>query len=181
MTSLLTLLAVALVLSLGLSLASAGQLGQLKELRLKHENLLVVSFTAALVAPALGASGRWLSMPLGVIALVLSTANARRPGMLLVSVGVGLNLLATGLFDGFMPVARSALSAIGVRDSVAGDATHIVTSDTWLIFLGDCLPTDAPILGRGVVSPGDLLLLIGLLVLLVSATLEREQKETAAM
>lgn len=104
--------------------------------------------------------------------------NHTIPGTAIVALGIGLNLLVMGFHDGMMPIRADVLAAFGY---VATPGTVLVgskdvvidTSALWLL-------SDWIILSLGgtrvVVSPGDLIIVVGVVWwLLFSHQLEKGQ------
>ncbi|MCL6451694.1 MAG: DUF5317 domain-containing protein [Acetobacteraceae bacterium] len=98
-------------------------------------------------------------------------ANRRLPGIPIVFLGVALNLLVICMNGGHMPVSEGALLDTGQQDfrdflKTGRSPTHaLIGEGTSLPFLGDILhfPWSPPL--RTVFSPGDILLMLGLFVL----------------
>jgi hypothetical protein len=104
--------------------------------------------------------------------LTFALINRRLPGAWLVMIGLGMNL-AVVLPNGGMPVSASAVDAAGGAASAQIDDLkhHTMAGDDALAFLGDVIPVPAPI---GIVlSPGDVLLYIGIAWFVVAVTLGR--------
>lgn len=80
-----------------------------------------------------------------------------------------LNFLAIAL-NGGMPVSKSALVRAGIAPSasvIQGHLSkHVVARDTLLRILGDVIPLAR---FRSVVSPGDMLMAVGIGIVIVSA------------
>lgn len=104
------------------------------------------------------------------VLLVFVGLNVRLPGFILLTAGVGLNLLVIASNLG-MPVTRDALETSGQSLTVevlAADTKHrLATPHTVLRPLGDAIGLPPPI-GQ-VVSAGDLLMYVGLACFVVSA------------
>jgi hypothetical protein len=92
--------------------------------------------------------------------LVFAAANLRRPGFLLILLGMVLNLAVIGANAG-MPVSRSAIVASGQQDTLGelaedGDGVkhHLAGPSTQLLPLGDVLAVPPPV--KQVISVGDI-------------------------
>ena len=92
--------------------------------------------------------------------LVFAAANLRRPGFLLILLGMVLNLAVIGANAG-MPVSRSAIVASGQQDTLGelaedGDGVkhHLADPSTRLLPLGDVLAVPPPV--KQVISVGDI-------------------------
>lgn len=105
--------------------------------------------------------------------MAFALINRRLPGAWLVMVGLGMNLVVV-VPNGGMPVSASAVHEAGGPTS-AGIATdlkhHEMSGGDALSFLGDVIPVPSPI---GIVlSPGDVLLYVGVAWFLLAITLGR--------
>ena len=183
----------AMVPGLALGWILGGSLSNLANLEMRGFNLMLAGFALQVLlsrAPHLGWS---LLLDWGFPLLLLSYAvlmyvmweNRHLPGMTLVSVGVVFNLAVIAL-NGGMPVSPAALAATGQEAAVAvlrsgGSIIHtLMTDSTCLPFLGDHIATPRwfPRGFRTVFSPGDLVMMMGLLWLVPRAmqrTLPREE------
>jgi MFS family permease len=93
-------------------------------------------------------------------------ANRRIPGLWLVAVGGGLNLLAISVNGGVMPVLPAAAATAGLAGGGAGFHNSAVLVAPNLVFLGDifALPPGFPL--HNVFSVGDICIALGVLVAL---------------
>jgi hypothetical protein len=153
--------------------------GRLARIRLRAVRLLVaaavVQLTTSTLAPGSGlARGTALVLTTLLVGLFL-LGNARLPGVPLMALGLLLNVLVVTA-NGGMPVsvdaaARAGISRADLRldtDAVrepTGPGTHVAR-------LGDVVPVALPRWPQ-VVSPGDVLVAAGVLLLLVSAGVRR--------
>lgn len=167
----------AVVCGLGLGLAAGGDVRALSELRLRGEMALVAAFLVQAVARGrvAGAAATiwgppvWVAASLALVGLM--ALNAHRPGMLLGAAGVVLNLDVV-LANSFMPVvppigAQSAAAAAAVASRgfyrvASPGALGLWSADVLLLRL----------FGQSyLLSVGDLLLGVGVVVLLASSLL----------
>jgi len=172
--------AVCIILCLGLRIASGRSLGQLANLRLRGEGLLLTLLCLQAVLPALrltemlarAAFWGWLStFP---ILMGVSWINRRQPGMLILAAGLALNALVISL-NGGMPVSEQAVLMLGsasvAQNIAAGDFVHVaVTAATRLVWLSDVIPIPGPAMVRSVASAGDCLLFVGVITCLSAAS-----------
>lgn len=122
-----------------------------------HVRFVIIVLTYCLL-------GWWLVMN------AYRASNGARLGFGIVGSGWVLNLLAIGL-NGGMPVSGSALEQAGVSSSTSVVRGHLskhvpMNNGTVLRSLGDTIPVAW---FRSVVSPGDVLIAIGIGVLIVAA------------
>jgi len=127
--------------------------------------VLGVAFVLAAQLPWLPAAAPPLLISAGYLAALAMLAVNRRPWLLLVSAGAALNAAAIIANGGRMPVSPRALASAGrpvSRALIAGaDPRHLVeTPATVLRALDDHVAFHIGSLA-GIVSPGDLLMAIG--------------------
>jgi uncharacterized protein DUF5317 len=102
-------------------------------------------------------------------ALVVLWLNRERPWIPLVGLGAALNSLVIVVNKGQMPILASALIRTGYAPRGIADIRHVVASPgTPLAVLGDSLPLHVGRFGT-VVSPGDLLIALGVAGLIQKA------------
>jgi len=98
--------------------------------------------------------------------VTISLVNFRYPGMPFVAAGIVSNMAAI-LANGSMPVSVKAIEQLGglttavIRHLVLDPMHEPLTSSSSLKFLCDVIPVPGPSWSRGVVSVGDLVLLVG--------------------
>jgi hypothetical protein len=102
-------------------------------------------------------------------------ANRRLPWLWVLALGVASNTVAIVLNGGVMPASSRALSIAGLRTS-AGFSNSAVVSHARVRFLGDIIPTPSWLPLHNVASVGDLLIVVG--ALLVVATQARVGHQT---
>jgi hypothetical protein len=93
-------------------------------------------------------------------------ANRRIPGMVVIALGGGMNLLAITANDGVMPASASALRTAGLLHQGDGFQNSTTLPDAKLQFLGDIIGIPGPHPIANVISVGDIVLFAGLLLLL---------------
>lgn len=164
-----------MVLAVAIGLALGGRVGNLANLRLRGESVLVTFvFATALVPRAFEfAPSRWHSAALAVWAVMMAVLmwlcwiNVRTPGIVLLGLGLLSNSVVI-VANGGMPVSAWAIHAAGGGvDSVAKlarAAFHVAGEGARLWWLGDVLPV--PVL-KVVMSLGDVLMFAGIAVIIV--------------
>jgi hypothetical protein len=159
------LVAVVVLAALTVPLAG-GRLGALVEVRLRHVWAIFAALgleIAAMELPGLSEGLRAALMlvayPVGALFLA---ANWRVPGMPLVALGAGLNLLAIGVNAGVMPASPSALAGAGLPVTEPGFQNSTALPQPRLAFLGDVfyIPASWPL--SNVFSVGDVLIALGM-------------------
>jgi hypothetical protein len=95
------------------------------------------------------------------LAAIFILSNARVPGVLLMGVGGGLNLLAIGANHGVMPAREGALRLAGLTPPPGHFANSAAVADAKLQFLGDVFAVPSWVPLANVFSVGDVLLLVG--------------------
>jgi hypothetical protein len=167
----------AAVFTLGLALILGGRLSALGEARLKSLWLLLLA--GALKLFELAAPDSFLSpvWPFLLSAQTLAVAtfavlNLRVAGLALVLLGSLSNLVVVTLNGGYMPVAEAAVAAGGGSHDVAAflSAGHVgaytlLTPASRLGWLGDTILAPRPF--ARALSPGDLVLAVGIVVALL--------------
>lgn len=108
--------------------------------------------------------------------------NRRLPGVALVTAGFALNLLVMGLHGGAMPISSDSLAALGHSATVGtalAESKDVVVNNTTFGFLGDWIVvTWLPV--HFVASPGDVLVLAGIVRWLLSGNMPRRLTTSAA-
>jgi hypothetical protein len=108
----------------------------------------------------------------GALGLAAAVANIRQPGVAVLSVGAGLNLLAIVANGGVMPASRQALEVFGWsgrHDGFSNSAERLAPAFTWLTDIF-ALPRWLPF--ANVFSVGDILIAIGCGVFIASWMLD---------
>lgn len=164
-----TLLVVALGLAVGL--LAGGRLRHLRATRLSWVGVLLAGLAlqvlvdlaaARELVPAAVTTGGLLVSEVLVLAFVV--ANRRLPGMWLVGLGFALNAVVI-LANGAMPVDPAAVERLGAeRPGELVGKHELLTAASRLPWLADHLPV-APL--RTVLSPGDVVLAVGVVRLTV--------------
>jgi hypothetical protein len=100
--------------------------------------------------------------------------NHRLHGMRIIALGLCMNALVIAANVG-MPVGLTALeeldATVDAREAVEQSALYQMQEETtYLIVLADVLPVPGPTLMRAVVSLGDLLLFVGVVVTIVESS-----------
>lgn len=107
--------------------------------------------------------------------------NWSLPGVALVTVGIALNLLVMGLHGGSMPVHSDTLASMGYAvpsGAMIYETKDLVVQEATLGWLGDWIVLDwLPV--RLVVSPGDLVVLVGIVRWLLAGQGHVQQTATA--
>lgn len=172
----------ALVVGALVGAATGGSLRALGRVQLRRGWIVVAAIgaQAALSLPGLRAWPSGLRFAVIVVSYAVvgwwlfdnarSTSGVTRTGLGLVTLGWGVNLLAI-LPNGGMPVSRAAMRAAGFAPDasvVHGHLSkHVVANQgTYLRFLGDVIPVS---FFRAVVSPGDIVMAIGIITFVAAA------------
>lgn len=165
------LLAGALVAGLAAGAALGGELRRLARVRLAGWPWLLAGLVAQAVGLRLGGPAYRIALLAGLVPVgVVVVRNRWLVGVPVVALGLALNA-AVGLANGAMPVSAAAARRAGVAvDQVAAGAVpgRVLTGPgTRLPLLADVVALPLP-LRPEVVSPGDLVVALGLGLLVVS-------------
>jgi Family of unknown function (DUF5317) len=164
---LLVIAAIALLVTVPLA---GGRLSRLADIRVRAvwAVLLAAGIQVGISNVAPGGS-HVLHAALNVLSYVLDAyfifANRRLAGVPLVAIGAALNVLAITTNGGVMPANAVALRTAGIT-ARAGFDNSAALAQPHLAFLGDVFPVPGPWPIGNVLSAGDLVILLGALVLL---------------
>jgi len=171
------MVALTLVLAVATGYAAGGRLGRLAAVELRWPALGLVGIALQL-PPAQGTAGNVLVALSFVTLLTFAVLNVRKPGFVLVLVGLAMNFLVIGINHG-MPVSTAALIASDQRDALGdlaeggGAKHHAATAEDEMRFLGDVIPIPSPV--RQAVSAGDVVMYIGAGWFVVAMMRRREE------
>lgn len=173
------------IMALLISFLFGGKLGNLGRLQLKGVWLVPLSlamqglvFWAAKKGITLGNDGVAPIIDTLSYAILLGFAlgNRTATGMRFVALGILCNGLVVGLNQGLMPVDPLHLPEASRQALMAGQGTHgMLTSATKLAFLADRFYVSIPIWGAQLFSVGDVLIDVGMLILILSWTLNKNE------
>ena len=138
--------------------------------------LIQVVLFSGPVSERIGSAGPPIYVASTAMVLIAVAANIRIPGMVLVVLGAACNLAAIVANGGYMPVSPAAVAAMG-RDEIAGYSNSAVIESPALAPLTDVIVLPAWLPFTNIVSIGDVL--IGLGILVVIATAMRSARRTA--
>jgi hypothetical protein len=164
-----------LVIAAALCLASVplfgGRLGALADIKLRVPVAILAAIGLQVAITSIFKTGsESLHSALHLVSYALAVwfiwANRRIPGMILIAVGGGSNLLAISLNDGVMPASTSALRTAGLLDTGPGYHNSAPVVHAKVQFLGDIIGVPGPHPIANVLSVGDIVLFAGTLLLL---------------
>lgn len=176
-------LVVVLAFAVALGALSGGTIGKLALVRFRHERPIMVCIACAVVLPRLsGLIGlpawfvqvAWLLIVIGLTALLAVNA-VRHPALGLVVAGLLMNLLAIAANSGMPVLAPESIASPARLSSalVANSSLHLVDTAVRLAPLCDVMPLRTPWI-RLILSPGDLMLFIGLAMAISSMMTSRK-------
>jgi hypothetical protein len=161
------ILLAAFAISVILVPAGGGQLQRLADISLRHgwtlPAALVLQLFATTIIPGAG-EGLMTAVHLlsYALAAVFLLSNLRVPGLWILALGAGLNLLAIAANRGVMPARAGAMEAAGIAMPAAGEfANSQALAHPRLSFLGDVLAWPKPLPLHNVFSVGDVLIVAG--------------------
>ena len=150
---------------------AGGRLSALGDLKLRRPGLALAAIAVQVLIVSIlpGSLGGW-SEPLHVVSYLLlgafAWANRRLAGVPIVALGGALNFIAITANGGVMPADPDALAAAGRTVTEGEISNSAAVTDPKLQFLGDVIPTPGWLPVSNVYSVGDLLIVLGVLVLL---------------
>ena len=166
----------ALAIGVAVGLATGGRLSNLSLRGFRWVVLLVVGVLLQAVSGVVGSVAAPVLIASDAALVVFALANVRRTGMVLVAAGIALNLVPIAA-DGGMPVSRAAVVASGqasaarvARMHVAGKH-HLRRPGDRFVGLSDTIAV-RPL--RTVVSPGDVVLSVGMAAVIAGLLRRRD-------
>jgi hypothetical protein len=169
------LMLVVIALCLLSVVVAGGDLGRLADLRLRLPGLAVagIAVQVLIVSVAPGDALAGLQAPLHVLSYALlggfGWANRRVTGVPVVLAGGVLNALAILANGGVMPADPAVAGAVANHAAPGEFINSAAVDDARLAFLGDVLATPGSLPLRNVYSVGDVIVVIGLLVVVHAA------------
>jgi hypothetical protein len=160
------ILVAVVVLAAGAVPLAGGRLGALVEVRLRRIWAIFAALGLQIAATELPGLPERLRSSLVVagypVAAVFVVSNWRVPGILLVTLGAAMNLVAITANGGVMPASPSALAGAGFPVNEPGFQNSAALVDPRLAWLGDIffIPASWPL--SNVFSAGDVLIVLGL-------------------
>ncbi len=153
---------------------TGGNLRRLAEIKLRWVPLAIAALAVQVFVITI-----WPAMPHPIaVGLHLATyamlaavvwVNRAVPGMIVIALGAGANALAIALNDGTLPASARALREAGIKPRV-GFQNSGVLSHPHLSWLGDIMVTPSWLPLRNMLSVGDLVLLLGAVILVMRVT-----------
>lgn len=178
-----------IALSIAIALIRRGKLSLIADLfdGVKYYWLLLVPLVSMLIgwagmdrvstgvwSPLTG----WMHIVTSIVFVIFFVSNARVPGMLLMAVGQGVNCLPIIANTGKMPVDAIASDLVNAGHVHGVYLRHVQMSNaTHLNFISDIIPVPSVIkfMPAAVVSPGDVLIAVGLFVLIQVAMVPKKK------
>ncbi len=151
-----------------------GHFGNLGRVRLRGAWLVALALVVQIVIISLVTDApEWLSRTLhlstyGALAVFI-VLNRRIPWMWVIGVGMLANLVVITANGGVMPASRRALAASG-RELKEGFNNSTIVAHPRLRFLGDVFNTPRWLPFANVFSIGDVILMVGLVLVVFSVT-----------
>jgi hypothetical protein len=176
------LLLLAVLLGIGVGLASGGRLGNLASVRFRWPYLVIAALLIrelVMVKPLNRIGGIQFVYVIALAAVAVWTLwhIDRLRGVWLVTIGVTMNLVVVIANGGHMPVAPSLAGSLVQRGTV-GQYT-LMGPGTNLSWLGDWIALPGPLQAFGeAYSPGDLFVAVGVAVVVIFATRHRAGADT---
>jgi hypothetical protein len=161
---------------------TGGRIAALGEIRLRIPAAILVAIGLQVVITSLAKGGsEELHSAIHLVSYALAVwfiwANRHIPGMVVIALGGGSNLLAIAVNGGVMPASTGALRTAGLLHTGPGYHNSAPVAHAKLQFLGDIIGVPGPHPIANVISVGDLVLFTGMLLLLHRTC--RPRRETA--
>ena len=152
------------------ALLLGGKLGLLASVRIRYTGLIVLALgVQILITEVITTAPRALDVALHLgsyaAAGVALWANRALPGLVLIGVGAMLNAAIITLNGGTMPASAHALANAGLSTRNTGFVNSGIVHHPVLPWLGDILATPQWLPFRNVLSVGDIIILVGAVVL----------------
>jgi hypothetical protein len=173
------LFAIAAVLGIVLALLAGGSLKSLGRVRIRGEAFLLVALVLIVGIPVVGRTWSQFSQPVfwawiaSFVALAaLAALNLSTPGFAAILLGVLLNLSVI-LVNAGMPVSFGGMVEAGYAGAAPAEYLgpfglhHLAAWGTSLLLVADVAPVQGPFILRTIVSMGDVLLVVGVVVFIV--------------
>lgn len=175
----------AIAIGLGIGVLKGGSIDNLRQWRPASAEVAGGALVALILADVLPWTGLvvFLLDLIGVFGLLYAAwMNRRVGGMVIVAAGLFMNL-AVSMANGGAPVSQKAMVSAGIATQAQLDSQkvelvgprHVQTDQDFLTFLGDNIALP----GGTIVSPGDLVLWLGL-VLCTQSIVRRRQVRSGA-
>lgn len=157
------------------ALAAGGKIRDLDRTEIRHVWVFPLALVLMILLNYAQFSG-WLTEAQGILAqpsiyLVIIAGimlNAHIPGAKVLALGTFLNFLVIALNKGYMPVSMTALKVSGLTMKELEDVMYLrhmpMDQGALAPFLGDIIPVPWPPLLRSVGSVGDLVVIVGLVL-----------------
>jgi Family of unknown function (DUF5317) len=150
---------------------TGGRLGALADIRLRHTWAILTALAAQIVITTIAPDGSaslhaGLHVATYAVAAIFVVTNRHVPGLRLLALGAGLNLLVIAVNAGVMPADPDALERAGLPVVSGEFENSTVLEDPRLPALGDVFAVPEPLPFANVFSIGDILLVLGGLVAL---------------
>jgi hypothetical protein len=183
---------IAITFGIAVGYLRGGSLSNLSKLKLKLVTPLIIGFLLhSLVWSDFFLNYKFSSQIGGyllnlsnLLILLFLIANLKISGMSIVLLGNLSNSLVIFLNRGRMPFSLKSVKIAGLESELVKTISlpwHPgipMSSKTILPFLGDIIPIPAPKILSGLISPGDILILLGILYLIQANMLTKEPKKT---
>jgi len=153
---------------------TGGTLRRLAEIKLRWVPLAIAALAVQVFVITI-----WPAMPhqlavglhLATYAMLAAVVWVNRsvPGMIVIALGAGANALAIAVNDGTLPASARALREAGIKPRVGFQNSGVLTHPH-LSWLGDIMVTPSWLPLRNMLSVGDLVLLLGAVILVMRVT-----------
>lgn len=153
------------------AVATGGSFGRLGQVRLRCSWLVMAALLVQILITEIVTDGPkallvGLHLATYVAAGVAIWVNRSVPGLVIVAVGAAMNAVTIALNGGTLPASAHALAAAGVIENAKDFQNSGVIAQPVLPWFGDIMATPSWLPFRNVISIGDIVILLGALVMI---------------
>lgn len=157
------------------AVATRGSFSRLAQVRLRYSWLIMAALLVQILITEIVTHGPrplliGLHLATYAVAGIAIWANRAVPGLLVIAVGAALNAVTIALNDGTLPASQHALAAAGLATKSGAFENSGVIAHPVLPWFGDIMATPSWLPFRNVISIGDIIILIGAMVMIHAIT-----------
>ena len=172
----------AIIFAVIIGYALKGRLKNFERVELKGVHLVTISFLLEALVIILirksiinqGIVTYLIDLSMYIILFYFVYLNKKDPFILMIGFGSALNAIPIFLNGGSMPVSHEMAVKVGLTMNITKEGLYnVINSNTRVWFLGDIIPYK--IIGRLVISVGDIIIGIGLMLFIITSMKKKEK------